>query len=383
MRDELVATFFEHYQQYPTATYFAPGRVNLIGEHIDYNGGLVMPCTITAGTWLLLAPNTDNVLRFKSINFKEEQTLSVQKSYPKTGNEWFNYPLGVFNELQQLDWLSTGLDLLYFGNIPIGAGLSSSASIEILTAYALNNFFELGHDRLALVKLSKRVENNFIGLNSGIMDQFAVAFGEANKALVLNCDTLKYKTVDCNLGDYVLAIINTNKSRKLEESKYNERFAECRIALKALQQEIKIDNLCELTAEKFALHSHLITDETILKRATHVVKENDRVHLAAKALNAAELEDFGRLMHASHQSLKDLYEVSGKELDAVVDFCITYEHVIGARMTGAGFGGCAIALLRKGYEEDFAKQLTNEYVKITGYPATIYIHEIGDGVKKI
>lgn len=383
MRDELVAKFFEHYNQYPTATYFAPGRVNLIGEHIDYNGGLVMPCAITAGTWLLLAPNNDHVIRFKSLNFEEELNSPIQKSYTKTDNEWFNYPLGVFNELQQAGWLSTGLDLLYFGNIPIGSGLSSSASIEILTAYALNDFFDLEHDKLELVKLSKRVENDFIGLNSGIMDQFAIAFGEANKALVLNCDTLKYKVVDCNLGEYRLAIINTNKSRKLEESKYNERFEECGIALKALQKEIKIDNLCELSAEKFALHSHLIVDETILKRATHVVKENDRVHLAAKALNNGELEDFGRLMYASHQSLKELYEVSGKELDAVVDFCSTYEHVIGARMTGAGFGGCAIALLKKGFEEDFAKKLTDYYVDKIGYPAAIYIHEIGKGVERV
>jgi galactokinase len=251
---------------------------------------------------------------------KKKHSIPIQQSYTKTGTDWYNYPLGVFNELQQLDWLTGGLDLLYYGNIPIGAGLSSSASIEILTAYALNDYFNLGHEKLELVKLSKRVENIFIGLNSGIMDQFSVAFGEANKALVLNCDTLKYKVVDCDLGDYVLAIINTNKARKLEESKYNERFSQCGVALKTLQEEININNLCELTAEKFALHSHLIKDEIILKRATHVVKENDRVHLAAKALNAGELEEFGRLMYASHQSLKDLYEVSGNELDAIVDF---------------------------------------------------------------
>ena len=383
MKEQLTEVFQSRYQQNPTASYFAPGRVNLIGEHIDYNGGLVMPCAISAGTWLLIAPNTDQVLRFKSVNFEEEATIPIAKSYTKTGKEWYNYPLGVFNELQQLGWTATGLDLLFFGNIPIGAGLSSSASIEVLTAFALNDHFKLGHDKLTLVKLSKKVENVFIGLNSGIMDQFAVAFGEADKALVLNCDTLKYKVVDCALGDYQLAIINTNKTRKLEESKYNERFAECEIALNALKQGINIHNLCELTAEKLALHSHLITDETILKRATHVVKENDRVHLAAKALNAGELEEFGRLMYASHQSLKELYEVSGKELDAVVDFCIGYEHVIGARMTGAGFGGCAIALLKKGYEEDFAKQLTDHYVAEIGYPAAIYIHQIGDGVKAV
>jgi galactokinase len=383
MNSQLSETFFEKYKQHPTATYFAPGRVNLIGEHIDYNGGLVMPCAITAGTWLLLAPNNDNVIRFSSINFKEEGTFQLQKEYSKTGKEWYNYPLGVFHELQQQGWDASGLDLLYFGNIPIGSGLSSSASIEVLTAYALNDYYNLGNDKLSLVKLSKKVENEFIGVNSGIMDQFSIAFGEADKALVLNCDTLKYKVVDCNLGDHVLAIINTNKVRELSESKYNERVAECETALKALQQEIKIDNLCELTADKFALHSHLITDETVLKRATHVVKENDRVHFAAKALNAGELEEFGRLMYASHQSLKDLYEVTGKELDAVVDFCKDYEHVSGARMTGAGFGGCAIALLKKGYEEDFAKQLTDYYVAQIGYPAAIYIHQIGDGVKKV
>ncbi|KQC00915.1 galactokinase [Pedobacter sp. Hv1] len=383
MKEQLIEVFQSRYQQQPTASYFAPGRVNLIGEHIDYNGGLVMPCAITAGTWLLLAPNSDSVIRFKSVNFEEEAIIPIAKSYKKTGTEWYNYPLGVFHELQQLDWNATGLDLLFFGNIPIGAGLSSSASIEVLTAFALNDYFNLNHDKLELVKLSKSVENNFIGLNSGIMDQFAIAFGEADKALVLNCYTLKYKVVDCDLGDYQLAIINTNKTRKLEESKYNERFAQCGTALAALQQEINIHNLCELTAEKFALHSHLITDETILKRATHVVKENDRVHLAAKALNMGELEEFGRLMYASHQSLKELYEVSGKELDTVVDFCSGYEQVIGARMTGAGFGGCAIALLKKGYEEDFAKQLTDYYVTEVGYPAVIYIHQIGDGVKAV
>ncbi|TKC10182.1 galactokinase [Pedobacter polaris] len=383
MTNQLVDTFLKKYNQQPTATYFAPGRVNLIGEHIDYNGGLVMPCAITAGTWLLLTPNNDNVIRFSSVNFNEEGTFPVQKRYTKTGKEWYNYPLGVFHELQDGEWNASGLDLLYFGNIPIGSGLSSSASIEVLTAFALNDYYGLEHDKLELVKLSKKVENEFIGVNSGIMDQFSIAFGEADKALVLNCDTLKYKVVDCDLGDYVLAIINTNKRRELSESKYNERVEECNTALTALQKEINITNLCELSAEKFALHSHLIADETVLKRATHVVKENDRVHLAAKALNAKQLDEFGRLMYASHKSLKDLYEVTGKELDAVVDFCSSYEHVIGARMTGAGFGGCAIALLKKGYEEDFAKKLTDDYVAKVGYPAAIYVHQIGDGVKKI
>lgn len=383
MKAELTNKFFEKYEQQPTAHYFTPGRVNLIGEHIDYNGGLVMPCAVTLGTWLIIAPNNDNVIRFKSLNFEETAEIELQPSYTKTGSEWFNYPLGVFNEISKKHTIPTGLDLLFFGNIPIGSGLSSSASIEVVMAYALNDYFNLGYEKIEIPLLAQKVENEFIGVNCGIMDQFAVAFGETDKAIVLSCDTLKYKIVDCNLGDYSLAIINTNKPRKLAESKYNERVSECQTALKQLNQEIKLNNLCELNAEKFALHSHLITDETVLKRATHVIKENDRVNLAAKALNDGNLQEFGRLMYASHQSLKDLYEVTGAELDAVVDFCADYEYVIGARMTGAGFGGCAIALLKKGQEEDFAKQLTDFYVARIGYPTAIYISEIGNGASAI
>ncbi|RZK82250.1 MAG: galactokinase [Pedobacter sp.] len=383
MKAELTQKFSEIFKHEATAHYFTPGRVNLIGEHIDYNGGLVMPCAVTLGTWLLIAPNNDKVLRFKSLNFEEEAAIELKKEYTKTGPEWFNYPLGVFNELLKDHEIPTGLDMLFFGNIPIGSGLSSSASIEVVMAYALNDYFNLGLERIQIPLLAQKVENQFIGVNCGIMDQFAVAFGETNKAIVLNCDTLKYKIVDCDLGDYSLAIINTNKPRKLAESKYNERVEECQTALANLNQEIKLNNLCELTADKFALHKHLITEETVLKRATHVIKENDRVNLAAKALNDGQLEEFGRLMYASHDSLRDLYEVTGAELDAVVDFCRDYEHVIGARMTGAGFGGCAIALLKKGQEEDFAKQLTDYYVERIGYPAAIYISEIGNGASAI
>ncbi|WP_131537109.1 galactokinase [Pedobacter nototheniae] len=379
MNIELAEKFAEHYHKNADALYFTPGRVNLIGEHIDYNGGLVMPCAITLGTWLALAPNNEGKFRFKSLNFETTIEINSNEIQQKNGSSWFNYPIGIINELIKDGKNIPGVDLLYFGNIPIGSGLSSSASIEIATAFALNEYFSLSYDKLDLVKMAKRVENEFIGVNSGIMDQFAVAYGEKDKAIVLDCDTLKYKMVDINLGNYVLAIINTNKPRELADSKYNERVAECQTALKALNEEITLHNLCELTAEKFALHSHLIKDEVVLNRATHVVKENDRVHLAAKVLNAGDLVEFGRLMYASHQSLKELYEVSGPELDAVVDFCRNYNHVIGARMTGAGFGGCAIALLEKGFEEDFAKHLTDYYVDKIGYPAAIYISEIGNG----
>jgi galactokinase len=383
MKSELTKKFSERYGQEPAAHYFTPGRVNLIGEHIDYNGGLVMPCAVTLGTWLLLAPNHDNVIRFNSLNFEEQAEISLADSYTKTGPEWYNYPLGVFNELQKEHKIPTGLDLLFFGNIPIGSGLSSSASIEVAMTYALNHYFSLGLDKIDIPLLAQRVENQFIGVNCGIMDQFAVAFGETDKALVLNCDNLKHKVVDCNLGEFNLAIINTNKPRKLAESKYNERVAECQTALKQLNEEIKLHNLCELNAEKFALHSHLITDETVLKRATHVIKENDRVGQAAKALNEGNLQEFGRLMYASHQSLKDLYEVTGAELDTVVEFAADYEDVIGARMTGAGFGGCAIALLKKGSEDDFTKKLSVFYTDRIGYPPSVYVSEIGQGASAI
>lgn len=383
MKTDLEQKFFENYQHHATATYFTPGRVNLIGEHIDYNGGLVMPCAVSLGTWLSVAPNNDQVIRFKSLNFPEEKTVPLQSSYTKTGEDWYNYPLGVFNEILKEKAIDQGLDLLFYGNIPIGSGLSSSASIEVIMAYALNEYFNLGYSRLELVLLAQRVENQFIGVNCGVMDQFAVAFGEKEKALVLNCDTLKYRVVACDMGNYSLAIINTNKPRKLSESKYNERVMECQTALKLLNQDITLNNLCELNGEKFALHSHLLTDPVILKRATHVVKENDRVNFAAKALNEGNLADFGRLMYASHLSLKELYEVTGVELDTVVDFCENYVPVIGARMTGAGFGGCAIALLEKGFEADFVKELNKYYTEKIGYAPTVYFSAIGNGASTI
>lgn len=379
MNISLQEKFAQQYHKNAEAIYFTPGRVNLIGEHIDYNGGLVVPCAISLGTWVAIAPNNDGQFRFKSLNFDIETVVTSNTINEKNGSTWTNYPIGVINEFIKDGKDINGLDFLFYGNIPIGSGLSSSASIEIATAYALNTYYNLGYDKLALVKIAKRVENDFIGLNSGIMDQFAVTFGEKDKAIVLDCETLKYKMVDVDLGNYVLAIINTNKPRELADSKYNERVAECQIALKQLNEEITLNYLCELNAEKFALHNHLISDETILNRATHVIKENDRVHLAAKALNGGDLATFGRLMYASHESLRTLYEVSGKELDTVVDFCSDYDHVIGARMTGAGFGGCAIALLEKGYEEDFAKHLTGYYLERIGYSAAIYISEIGGG----
>lgn len=382
MKEQLQQTFREIYKKETDNTFFAPGRVNLIGEHIDYNGGLVMPCAITYGTYLLTAPNNDGLFRFRSINFKEELDIPLKNSYAKEGKEWYYYPLGVINYLLEVEGSSLkGLDMLYYGDLPIGAGLSSSASIEVVTAYALNQLFSCGLSKLDLVKLSKRVENEFIGLNSGIMDQFAVTFGEASKALKLNCETLDYEAVDCDLGEHLLAIINTNKPRKLAESKYNERVSECQSALKSLQQELQIENLCDIDAETFKKHENLISEDIVRKRAQHVVEENDRVQLAAKALADHNLEEFGRLMYASHESLQHLYEVSGVELDTIVEFCKQNPNVTGARMTGAGFGGCAIALVKKDAFEEFSEKIVSFYSQKIGYAPSVYSSLIADGVR--
>ncbi|MBK0380970.1 galactokinase [Mucilaginibacter segetis] len=381
MKTRLQQEFFKAYGKNSTQTYFSPGRVNLIGEHIDYNGGLVMPCAITFGTYLFVAPNSDNVFRFKSMNFSDETEVPVHSaSFHKKDELWYNYPIGIIDYFIKEGKSLSGLDMLFYGDIPIGSGLSSSASIEVVTAFALNDMFDAGYSKLELVKLSQSVENNFIGVSCGIMDQFAVAFGEESKALMLDCNTLDYEAVDSNLGDYLLAIINTNKPRKLAESKYNERVQECKTALTALKAELDINNLCDIDTGTFNQHKHLIKDETVLKRATHVVEENDRVKLAAKALSDNNLLEFGKLMYASHHSLSELYEVSGKELDAIVDYCKTNIAVAGARMTGAGFGGCAIALVKKDAFENFSKEVSEYYTDKTGYAPSVYSSLIGDGV---
>jgi galactokinase len=380
---ELQENFRNRFHKEPTHFFFCPGRVNLIGEHIDYNGGKVMPGAISLGTYLAIAKNTDKLLRFHSINFSETATLHLQSSYTKTGKEWFNYPLGAIHHLLQNEHGISGLDMLFYGNLPIAAGLSSSASIEVLTAFAISELFDLNISKTDIALLCKKTENEFIGVNSGIMDQFAVAMGQRDKAILLNCDTLEYEYLPFRTGDYILAIINSNKQRSLAESKYNERFAECGAALKRLKTEINADNLCDIDLQTFQSHRHLINDPVLEKRALHVISENFRVEEATDALQASELYTFGRLMYASHQSLKELYEVSGRELDTIVDFCMGYKDCIGARMTGAGFGGCAIALVKSAAFDEFSSALINDYQQKIGYKPEVFASAIGDGVKSL
>jgi len=363
--------------------FFCPGRVNLIGEHIDYNGGKVMPCAISLGTCLAVAKNKDRLLRFQSLNFSEKAELRLQEGYTKTGKEWFNYPLGMINELIQDGNTISGLDMLFHGDLPIGTGLSSSASIEVLTGFALTQIFKLSISNKDIALMGKKTENEFIGLNSGIMDQFAVALGKKNKAILLDCDTLEYEYLPFETGDYILAIINSNKQRKLADSKYNERFAECGKALKALKKELDVTHLCDIDLKTFEDHRHLINDPVLDKRALHVISENFRVGEAKDALKVNDLTTFGKLMYASHQSLKDWYEVSGRELDTIVEFCKSYNDCIGARMTGAGFGGCAIALVKRNKFEDFSSKLGEYYDNIIGYKPDVFASEIGDGVGEL
>ena len=380
---ELRENFRNRFHKEPTHFFFCPGRVNLIGEHIDYNGGKVMPCAISLGTYLAIAKNTDKLLRFQCINFPETAALHLQSSYSKTGKEWFNYPLGAIHHLLQSEYAISGLDMLFYGDLPIGAGVSSSASIEVLTGFAISELFDLNISKIDLALLGKKAENEFIGLNSGIMDQFAVAMGSKDKAILLNCDTLEYEYLPFRTGEYVLVIINSNKRRSLADSKYNERFAECGAALKLLKKEIQAENLCDIDLQTFQLNRHLINDPVLEKRALHVIAENFRVHEAKEALQASELFTFGKLMYASHHSLRDLYEVSGKELDTIVEFCETYNGCIGARMTGAGFGGCAIALVMKDSYDDFASRIEIHYQQKIGYKPEVFASAIGDGVMRL
>jgi galactokinase len=375
--------FQQRFTKPPEHIFFCSGRVNLIGEHIDYNGGSVMPCAISRGTYLAVSRNTNKRLRFHCLNFPETADLHLQSSYTKSGSQWFNYPLGAINQLLEEGQGMSGLDMLYYGNLPIGAGLSSSASIEVLTAFAVNEMFGLDLSRKSIAILSKEAENRFIGVNCGIMDQFAVAMGKKDNAILLNCDTLEYEYLPFQTGDHSLVIINTNKQRTLADSKYNERFAECGAVLKILKQELDVQNLCEIGPASFALNRHLIKDLVLEKRALHVIGENARVKDAVIALQTGDMETFGKLMYASHESLKNNYEVSGKELDTIADFCKTYPGCIGARMTGAGFGGCAIALVKTTQVKEFTDRLTENYKERVGYSPDILIADIDDGAREL
>lgn len=363
----------------------APGRVNLIGEHIDYNGGYVLPAALEFGTTLLLRARGDNKLAFKSANFDYKLELNREEAGQTKTGEWVDYPIGVMVELAKLGSpLTRGYDLYFMGEIPNGAGLSSSASIEVVTALALLTAEGKETDTVEIARLSQRAENGFVGVNSGIMDQFAVANGAKDHAILLMCDTLEYKRVPFKTGAYKLVIGNTNKRRGLVDSKYNERRSECDQALHILQGELpNLEYLASLTKEQFAPLEAKLTDDVLRRRSKHVVEENARVLESVEALKRDDLKRFGELMNQSHDSLRDLYEVSCFELDVMVEEARTIKGTLGARMTGAGFGGCTVSLVHEEDIEAFISHVGKNYEEKTGLKPEFYVCGIGEGVHQI
>lgn len=382
---ELKDTFLNLYgeNENETRIFFSPGRVNLIGEHTDYNGGYVFPCALSFGTYLVLRENNKRLVRFATTNFDHRGEVNLDNPFEKEEKSWINYPVGVLDEFRKVTREIEGVDLLYSGDIPNGAGLSSSASIEMVTAFAMNQVFGFGFDRWDLVKISQKAENNFVGVNCGIMDQFASGMGAADHALFLNCDTLDYKRVPLKLEGMKIVIANTNKRRGLADSKYNERRAQCEAAVEAIRTVKNIKHLSDLNLDEFNSLSHLITNETERRRALHVITENARTLGAIEALNKGDIESFGQLMNQSHNSLRDDYEVTGKELDTLVEEARKIEGTIGSRMTGAGFGGCTVSIVREESIESFIRDVDRGYTERTGLKADFYVAEIGDGSKEI
>lgn len=385
--EQLMERFMDKHgeSQHKVRIFNAPGRVNLIGEHLDYNGGYVLPAALEFGTTLIIRPRDDNKVSFSSTNIPYELTISLDEDYGYKSDQWTDYPVGVITELNKIGCnLSSGYDLLYHGDIPNGAGLSSSASIEVVTAYAFLKMEGKETDTVEIAKLSQRVENLFVGVNSGIMDQFAVANGKQDHAILLMCDTLEYELVPFRTGAYKIVISNTNKRRGLVDSKYNERRSECDRALEILQKELPaLSYLAQLNPDQFASLQDSIRDETVRRRAQHVVEENQRVHDSVKALRNGDLEAFGQYMNQSHDSLRYLYEVTGDELDALVEEAQRIPGTLGSRMTGAGFGGCTVSLVHEEAVERFIAEVGQQYEARTGLKPDFYVCGVGQGVHEV
>lgn len=383
MKEQVLTRFKELFgDEGDIRVYFAPGRVNLIGEHTDYNGGHVFPCALTIGTYGVARKRADKKLRFYSMNFEQLGVLesSIEGLKPEKEADWTNYPKGViwaFGEKgMQVD---AGMDLLLFGNIPNGSGLSSSASVEVLTGYILKDLFGFDVTNQDLALIGQFSENKFNGVNCGIMDQFAIAMGKKDHAIFLDTADLSYTYAPIKLSGVKLVIACSNKKRGLGDSKYNERRSECETALSELQKVVKIKSLGELTEKQFEEYQSAISDPVRVRRARHAVYENQRTIKAVSALQANDIEEFGRLMNASHVSLRDDYEVTGIELDTLVEEAWKVPGVIGSRMTGAGFGGCTVSLVKEEDIDLFTRQVGDAYLKKIGYAADFYVVEIGDG----
>ena len=382
----LKSNFTELFKKDSESVFFSPGRVNLIGEHTDYNGGNVFPCALTIGTYAVVAKRDDKKVLVHSLNFKDLGVIefSLDNMVNEKAHDWANYPKGVIKTFENHGYnISSGFEIIFYGNIPNGSGLSSSASLEVLMGTILNESFNLNINMVDIVKMCQEAENKFIGVNCGIMDQFAIGMGKENCAILLDCNTLKYSYSKLNLEGYKIVIGNTNKKRGLADSKYNERRSECEDALAKIQTVKKITALGELTEEEFEEVKDCIGDPIKTKRAKHAVYENQRTLKAVKALQENNLELFGQLMNASHVSLRDDYEVTGIELDTLVELAWATEGVVGARMTGAGFGGCTVSIVKDECVDNFKENIRVKYKEKIGYEPDFYVVSISDGTKKI
>ena len=387
MKDIILQKFAEVFGDAEGAkTYFAPGRVNLIGEHTDYNGGHVFPCALTIGTYGAARKRTDNKLRFYSMNFEQlgviESSLEELVSSEDAG--WTNYPKGVIWAFGEKGMkIPCGMDLLLNGNIPNGSGLSSSASVEVLTGYILRDFFGFDVTNQDLALIGQYAENHFNKVNCGIMDQFAIAMGKESNAIFLDTADLSYEYAPIALKGAKIVIACSNKKRGLGDSKYNERRSECETALEELKQAVDIQSLGELDEDTFEKNKDSIKDEVRVRRAKHAVYENQRTVRAVAALKANDIEQFGKLMNESHVSLRDDYEVTGIELDTLVEEAWKIEGVIGSRMTGAGFGGCTVSIVKDEAIDTFIAEVGKAYEEKIGYAADFYVVEIGDGPRSL
>lgn len=384
--DDLIKDFIEIFEENKDIyTFFAPGRVNLIGEHTDYNGGYVFPCALNFGTYAVVSKREDSKIRFFSKNFENSGVIEIDinQLFYDEKHDWANYPKGIIKTFEDEGYeINKGFQVLFFGDIPNGAGLSSSASIELVMAIVLKALFNLNISMIDMVKLSQKSENQYNGVNCGIMDQFACGMGKKDNGILLDTSTLDYDYVPIKLEGVSIVIGNTNKRRGLADSKYNERRSQCENALKALQEKLNISSLGDLSEEEFEENKDLIKDEIERKRAKHAVYENQRTIKAVKVLREGDIKHFGKLMNDSHISLRDDYEVTGIELDTLVE-AAWKNHSIGSRMTGAGFGGCTVSLVFTDEVQEFIEKVGEEYESRIGYKADFYVASIEDGARRI
>ncbi|MDP4134121.1 MAG: galactokinase [Bacillota bacterium] len=386
---ELKEAFIKNYGDGEGIRFFAsPGRVNLIGEHTDYNGGYVFPAAISACSTVAVRKRNDNIVRIKATDLDEIATIDINHIKDYKNLKYGNYQAGVIDEMLKDGYIMTGADMLYEDGVPHGGGLSSSAAIEVVTACVFNTFSKESGGKsgtpVDLALIGQKAENNYVGVNCGIMDQFASANGKKDMAMFLKCDDLSYELVPIKLGDCKLVLSNTNKKHKLGESKYNERRSECEKGFADLKKVMPDKNcLGEITPDEFEKNKAAIKDPVVLKRITHVIYEDDRVLKSVKALKSGDIASFGQYMNQSHASLKDLYEVTGYELDTLAETAQKVSGVIGSRMTGGGFGGCTVSIVKEDSIDNFIKVVGEIYKKEIGYDASFYIFDIGDGGREI